>query len=219
MHGYTFGRILMIMVDNRLTGQLRHTHDTVGMVHTVFFYTVDRRIYIAARTVEVRGMHMNDQRFAADMLGMYARRISQPIVGMNNIILLLTGYDSCHNGIIIDLIMKIVRITTGKLNTSQVIGLPITEISINMVAQSVILLRRHFIAQTLLDIVIINITPNNRSFTQTDNIHETFVLISPRFWDTKGNLHVWLLGQTCCNAVAGSSESAQNMGREFPSEH
>ncbi len=64
MYRKAFGRMLVIMVDDRLTGQLRDTHDAIGMVHTVFLYRIDRRIHLSPRPVEVRGMHVNAQRLA-----------------------------------------------------------------------------------------------------------------------------------------------------------
>ena len=49
----------MVFIDYGPAGQLAHTHDAVGMVHTVLLYRVDGRIHLAARTVEVCGVNMD----------------------------------------------------------------------------------------------------------------------------------------------------------------
>ena len=115
----------MIMVDYRLARQLAHAHDTVRMVHAVLFDAVDCGIHISATPVEVRGMHMNHQRFPADLLGMDARRIGQPIVCMNDVEPLLPGHHSCHDGIVVDFLVQVVRIAAGKLHAAQVIHMHI----------------------------------------------------------------------------------------------
>ena len=125
VHGKTLCRILMIVVNHRLARQLAHAHDTVRVVHTVLFDTVDRGIHISTTPVEVRGMHMNHQWLPADLLGMDTRRIGQPIVCMNDVELLLPGYNSCHDGIIVDLLVQVVRIATGKLHAAQIIHIHI----------------------------------------------------------------------------------------------
>ena len=125
VHSKTLCRILMIMIDYRLARQLAHAHDTVRVVHTVLFDTVDRGIHISTTPVEVRGMHMNHQWLPADLLGMDTRRIGQPIVCMNDVELLLPGYNSCHDGIIVDLLVQVVRIATGKLHAAQIIHIHI----------------------------------------------------------------------------------------------
>ena len=52
-------RILMILVDDRLARQLGDAHDTVGIVHTVLLNGIDGGVHLAARTIEVGGMHVN----------------------------------------------------------------------------------------------------------------------------------------------------------------
>ena len=41
MHGKYLSRILMILVDNSTTGKFRHTHNAVGIIHSVFFHGID----------------------------------------------------------------------------------------------------------------------------------------------------------------------------------
>ena len=59
VHGEALTRVLMILVDHRLTSQLRHTHNTVGIVHSVLLNRVDGGVHLTTRTVEVGSMDMN----------------------------------------------------------------------------------------------------------------------------------------------------------------
>ena len=141
VHGKTFARVLMILVNNSLTGQLGHTHNTVGMIHAILFHSIYRRIHLTARTVKISSMHMDTQRFATYQLGMHTSRISQPVVRMDNIKFLLARNHPCNNRKIIDLIMKVSRIAAGKLHTPQVIDVHVREIRIDMITESIILFR------------------------------------------------------------------------------
>ena len=138
VHGKYFSWILMIFINHRTAGQFGHTHDTVGMIHTVLLNRINSRIDFSARTVKIRSVHMNTKRFAAHHLGVHTGRISQPVMRMDNIKLLLTGYYSGNNRKVVDFLVQISRITSCKLHTSQIIDMHIGEIGINMVAERII---------------------------------------------------------------------------------
>ena len=70
-------------------------------------------------------MNMNAKRLTTHHLSMHAGRICQPIVGMNNIKLLLASNDTRYNREIIDLVMQVSRIPSGKLHTPQIIYIQI----------------------------------------------------------------------------------------------
>ena len=74
-----------------------------------------------------------------------------------------------------------------------------------MVAQLEVEFGRHAIAQTFFHMVVVNVSPHNGSFAQTNDVHKTFVFIAPRLGKAKGDLNVRLCRQTFCYAVAGSS--------------
>lgn len=131
----------MVFIYHCTPGKLGHTHDTVGMIHTVLLDRIDSRIDFSARTVKIRSMHMDTKRFAAHHLGVHTGRISQPVMRMNNVELLLTGYYSGNNRKIVDFLVQISRITSCKLHTSQIIDMHIGEIGINMVAERIIFFR------------------------------------------------------------------------------
>ena len=48
VHGNDLGRILVIVVDNGLSCKFRHTHDTVGMIHTILLNTINGGVDMAA---------------------------------------------------------------------------------------------------------------------------------------------------------------------------
>ena len=54
----------MILIDDGLARQFRHTHDAIGIVHTVFLYRIDGRIDMPTAAVEVGGMDMDAKWFA-----------------------------------------------------------------------------------------------------------------------------------------------------------
>ena len=64
MHSHTLAWVLVILVDDRLTGEFRDTHDAVGMVHTILLDRIDGRVDLATRTVEISGMNVDAERFA-----------------------------------------------------------------------------------------------------------------------------------------------------------
>ena len=52
----------------------------ICVIHAVFFDAVDLWIDIAPAAVEIGGMNVDDQGFTADIFGMNACRIGEPIV-------------------------------------------------------------------------------------------------------------------------------------------
>ena len=87
-------------------------------------------------------MYVNAEGLAAYHLGMYAGRIGQPVVGMDDVELLLAGYYTSNDGEVVDLFVQVARIATGKLHATQVVDVHIGEVCINMVAEGVILFGR-----------------------------------------------------------------------------
>lgn len=219
VHRDTFRRILVIVVDDGLAGQLTDTHDAVCMVHSVFFDAVYGWVHISAATVEIRCMDVDDKRLSRYILGVYPCWIGEPVVGMDDLVFLLTCYDTGHNGVVVDLFVQIVGITARELYTAQIVGGTVVEIRIDVVTEGEILLGRHFISDTLVHIFTGYVSPYYRCLAQTDDVHETLVFVAPGFGYAEGDVHVGLFGQTCGDTVTGSSESAQNMRRELPSEH
>ena len=59
MNGVALAGVLMVLVDDRLTRQLGHAHDAVGIVHTILLDGVNRGVHLTTRTVEVGSMYVN----------------------------------------------------------------------------------------------------------------------------------------------------------------
>ena len=219
VHRHHFCRVLPVVVDDGAAGEFRNAHDAVGMVHAVALNGVDRGVDIAARAVEIRGVDVHHQRLSAHLLGVDARGIGEPVVGMDDVILLLSGNDTRHDGVVVDLFLQIVGIAARKLDATQVVGEPIGEIGVDVVAQGEILFGRHAIAEALAHIVVVHVAPHDGSFAQPDDVHETFVLVAPGLGDAEGDVHVGLCGQAGGHAVGRGAEPAEDVGREFPAKH
>ena len=167
MHSKYLSRVLMIFVNHCAASKFRYTHNTISMIHPVLLYRINSRIDFTARTVEISGMYMNTKRFATYHFGMYTGRISQPVVRMDNIKFLLTGYYSGNDREVINFLVQVSGITSCKLHTSQIIDVHIRKIGINMIAERIVFFRRH-LQQARLQVVIIDITPYNRYLVHTD---------------------------------------------------
>ena len=48
------------------------------------------------------------------------------------------------------------------------------------------------LGDTLLDIIIVHVFPNDRHLIDTDDLKETLILIAPRFRDTERDVHIRL---------------------------
>ena len=85
MYRTYLARIDTIFLYNRPSCQVTYANDMICCVHTAFLYRINRRVDVAAATVEIGRVNVDYQRFAADLLGKYTRRISQPVVAVDNI--------------------------------------------------------------------------------------------------------------------------------------
>ena len=88
---------------------------TICIVHTILLNRIDIRIHITTATIIIRSMNMDYQRLTTHIFSVNTRRISQPVVRMDDIILFRTSDYSRNDRIVIDLFQKIIRITSGKL--------------------------------------------------------------------------------------------------------
>ena len=178
------------------------------MVHTVFLDGIDGGVHLSARSVEIRGVHVDHQGASAHLLGVNASRIGEPVVGMDDVILLLSGDDPCHDGVVIDFFLQVVGIFARKLDAAQVVGLTIGEIGVDVVAKGVVLFGRHARAQAFFDVVVVHIAPHDGRFAQADEVHKTFIFVAPRLRYAEGDVHVGLLRHASCDAVGRCAESA-----------
>ena len=80
------------------------------MGHTVALDTVDGRVGLTSRTVVLRCVDMDYERLACDLLGVYAGRIGEPVVAMDDVEIKSAGYHSGCNGVIVDFFENIVGV-------------------------------------------------------------------------------------------------------------
>ena len=143
MNGCYLGRIDIIFFNNRLTCQITYSNNMICLIHTILFYGIDRRIYISPTPIEICRMYMYHQRLSGHLFSMNPCRISKPVMRMNHITRIGSGNHSGNNRIIIDFFQQVIRISTRKFYTSQIIKMHIIEICINMIPQIKIFLRIH----------------------------------------------------------------------------
>ena len=160
---------------------------------------------------------MNDQRFATHILCMNAGRVGEPVVCVNDVVLLLACNDTSHNRVVVDFVLQVIGIASRKLNAAQVIGQAVIKVGINIVAQLIVKLRRHTVTQTLL--VVVHVAPYDRRFAHADDVHKALVLVAPGFRQTKSDMNVRLQRQPFSDAVAGCTQPTKNMRGKFPAKH
>ena len=125
VHSDTLRRVLMILLDHGATSEFRHTHDEVGMIHTIFFDDECgvARVAHTACTVILCRVYVYAQGLTAHLLGVDTSRIGEPVVGVDDVKLLFASDDTCHDRVVVDLFQQVFRILTRKLDTSQVVGM------------------------------------------------------------------------------------------------
>ena len=191
VHGKHLLGVLMVLLNNRAAGQFGHAHDAVGIIHTVLLHRIDGRIDFSARTVKVRSMDMDTERLSAHHLGMHSGRIRQPVVGMNNIKFLLASHYSGNHREVVYLFVQVAGITASKVHAAYVIDVHIREIRINMVAERIIIFRRHVARQPRLQIIVIDITPHDRHLVHAHYLQEV-LFFARRLGHAESSFHITL---------------------------
>ena len=152
-------------------------------------------------------------------LGMYSGRIGEPVVAMDDIEVERACNHTRGNRVVVDFLEKIRGIFAGELYATEVVGAHIVEVGIYMVAETEIKVGGHEFAYTCIDIVTVDIAPCNRHLRVADYMSEASVFVAIRLGNDKGYVHVATLPHTTGEAVAGSAETAEDVRREFPTEH
>ena len=115
--------------------------------------------------------------------------------------------------------MKIGWIASGKLHTSEIVDMHIIEISIDMVAQLIVVIRIHDIAHPILNIVAADISPCYGDCIHGDDAGSMLLLVAKRMRQTERYLDVALGLESLGDTVIGCCESSEYVGRILPSEH
>ena len=179
VHREHLARILMILVDDRVACQVRHTHDAIGMVHAVLLDGVDGGVHMAAATVVVGGVHVDTQRLAAHLLGVDACGIGEPVVGVDDVELLATRHHTGNDRIIVDFLVQIARVTACKLHATQVVDMHKVEVGIDMVAVSVIIVGIHEVAHPTAYVVEVDIAVSDGHTVHRNDARVGAVLVAP----------------------------------------
>ena len=114
--------------------------------------------------------------------------------------------------------MQVAGIAAGKSHTAKVVqSLHVVEICIDMVAETIVVFCR-MTYDAVLDIIILNIAPNDWHLTHIHYLEE-FLLFARRLRHTEGGFNVALKTETLGYTIGGNSKSTVYLWREFPSEH
>ena len=114
------------------------------------------------------------------MLGVYASRIGQPVVCMNDVKLFCACHHTCNDRIVVDLLVQVRWIAASKLHTAKVVDVHIVEIGIDMVTQVIIIVGIHHVRDAALYIFVVDITPCNRHTVHSHNAACCLVFIAER---------------------------------------
>ena len=164
-------------------------------------------------------MDMDAQGLARNLLGMDAGGIGKPVVGMDDVVIERAGNDSGDNRIVIDFLMEIGGVSTGKLHRTEVIDVHIIEIRIDVVAQAEVEIGVHNVTHLVLHIVVIDIAPGDRHTVHRHDIGGAAVFIAPWFGQTEYRLYITLGVQTLRYTIVGGSQSTIYMRRILPTKH
>ena len=88
-----------------------------------------------------------------------------------------------------------------------------------MVTETEVKLGVHEFANACIDIITVDVAPCHRNLRVADNMGETAVFVAKRLGNDKSDVHVAALPHATGETVAGSTEAAEDMRREFPAEH
>ena len=95
----------------------------------------------------------------------------------------------------------------------------VVEIGIDMVTETEVEIGIHQVADALLHILACHVAPCYRHLRCADDVGEVFLFIAERLGYDERDVHVATLPHALCKAVAGGTESAEDMRWELPPEH
>jgi len=162
---------------------------------------------------------MYAQRFAADLFGIDACGISQPVVSVDNIELLRPRHHTGDDRVVVDLVVEIGGIAARKVHASQIVDVHIVEVGIDMVTEVVVFFRAHQVADALFDVVVVDISPCDGHTVHGHDVRKGVILIAPGLRQAEGDVDIALSVQSFRDTEIGSCQTAVNMRRILPSKH
>ncbi len=115
MHGGYLGGIHAVVVDHCLAGEVADRYYVVGMCHAVALYAVDSWVGLASGAVVLGGVHVDYQRLTGHLLGVYAGRICEPVVAVDNVEVEGACEHACHYRVVVYFFEEVGGIFAGEL--------------------------------------------------------------------------------------------------------
>ncbi len=88
-----------------------------------------------------------------------------------------------------------------------------------MVAEAEIEVGVHDLAYAALDILAAHVAPCYGGLRRADDVGEVAFLVAERFGDYEGDFHVATLPHALGQAIAGGSQTAEDVRGKLPSKH
>ena len=164
-------------------------------------------------------MNMDTQRFATYLLGMDTSGEGEPVVSVDNIKLLRAGHLSGNDRVVINLLVQVARITTGKLHRTKVVHVHIVKVGVDMLAQLKIVIGIHDIAHALLHVVVIYIAPRNGHSVHGNDTAGMLTLIAKGVRQAQYRLDIALSLQAFRDTIVSGGQSTEYVRRILPSKH
>ena len=142
------------------------------------------------------------------MFRKHTRRISQPVVAVDDIETQTVSQHTRYRFIVADFFNQVIRIATGEIDTSEVVRTDTAEVIIDAVAVVIVLFRTHLAFHPRFHVVVIDVFPDYRNTVGSDDTQKTLVLVAPWFRDDERDLHVFLLTHAASQSVTRCAQTA-----------
>ena len=224
---HLFGRNTIAVNDN-IAGVVAHGNNTVCRHHAATFNIEHAGINVFAATVKFGGVYVNDQGFAAYLLGGNTGHVGKPIVGVNHVELMLRGHGGGHHRIAFHLFHQVLAILTRKLEFT--LGRKFAYgqgAALHSVVQGKIVVQAHVgnqvrpnldIGKVFPPILIHRVPQIHLHLVGRHHAGHALVFVAIEFGGREDDFRA-LRQQTATHAVARCSQAARDMGRELPTEH
>src|SRR5690554_706076 len=210
-HGIVYGRYLpfglVVILDNGFAGEVAYTDDVVTVIHTVLLDPVDDRVWLTPAAVVFRSMYVDNQRFSTYVLGMQTGRVGEPVVGVNDVVLISPRNNTGYDGVVVGLLQDIARVPARELQTTKIVGIHVVEVGIYVVTHPEILLWIHELFESRLYRFPADIPPHDGRIVAADYLQKTLIFVAPGLGNNKQYLHIFLLGHSLGQTVTCCSES------------
>ena len=138
---------------------------------------------------------------------------------MDDVKLLCPCHLSSYDRVVVDLLVKVSGITTGKLHGSEIVDVHIVEVGIDMVAQLEVVFRRHHVAATVFHIVIVHVAPCDGHTVHCHYATGACIFVTKRAWKAQHRLNVALGVKALADAIVCRGKTTKHMRRILPTKH